>query len=341
MAARPTPPPAPSTSTRSPGRGPRPLAQGEEAGAVALGEGGRPGRVEGVGQRPRPTSAGTTTRLAKPPRPTDASTRWPTAKPVDPVTDQRHPPGHLAARHEGERRLDLVLPGHEEPVDEVHAGGLHLDRHLAGPGLGVRPLLHPQHRGRPQLAADDGAHGRHATVARWTSIRPARRRRAGAPARPRGGRRHLVRPASASAPCPARARWRTSPPPSSCWWPATRPSDCAASTPSGAGAHLEQLSVHPDHGRRGLGRALLRAGCAWAGGARLRRAHAGHLPRRALERAFLRVGGLRRGRVPSTTGWSTHGRPPEEPVMAPLRRARPHAPAPVSSRSGSSSPGGR
>jgi len=34
----------------------------------------------------------------------------------------------------------------------------------------------------------------------------------------------------------------------------------------GDGAHLEQLSVHPDHGRRGIGRALLRAGCAWAAG---------------------------------------------------------------------------
>ncbi len=30
----------------------------------------------------------------------------------------------------------------------------------------------------------------------------------------------------------------------------------------GAGAHLEQLSVHPDHGRRGVGRALLEAACA-------------------------------------------------------------------------------
>jgi GNAT superfamily N-acetyltransferase len=29
-------------------------------------------------------------------------------------------------------------------------------------------------------------------------------------------------------------------------------------------AHLEQLSVHPDHGRRGIGRALLRAACRWA-----------------------------------------------------------------------------
>ena len=30
------------------------------------------------------------------------------------------------------------------------------------------------------------------------------------------------------------------------------------------GAHLAQLSVQPDHGRRGLGRALLRAACEWA-----------------------------------------------------------------------------
>ncbi len=31
-----------------------------------------------------------------------------------------------------------------------------------------------------------------------------------------------------------------------------------------ASAHLEQLSVHPDHVRRGIGRALLRAAIAWA-----------------------------------------------------------------------------
>jgi GNAT superfamily N-acetyltransferase len=30
------------------------------------------------------------------------------------------------------------------------------------------------------------------------------------------------------------------------------------------GAHLEQLSVHPDHAGRGIGRSLLRGGCAWA-----------------------------------------------------------------------------
>jgi GNAT superfamily N-acetyltransferase len=34
--------------------------------------------------------------------------------------------------------------------------------------------------------------------------------------------------------------------------------------PLAGGAHLEQLAVHPDHGRRGAGRALLRATVDWA-----------------------------------------------------------------------------
>ncbi len=32
----------------------------------------------------------------------------------------------------------------------------------------------------------------------------------------------------------------------------------------GGGAHLEQLAVHPDHGRQGIGRALVRSACGWA-----------------------------------------------------------------------------
>ncbi len=33
------------------------------------------------------------------------------------------------------------------------------------------------------------------------------------------------------------------------------------------GAHLEQLSVHPDHGQVGIGRALLKGACQWAAAA--------------------------------------------------------------------------
>ncbi|MBB6170787.1 GNAT superfamily N-acetyltransferase [Nocardiopsis mwathae] len=41
----------------------------------------------------------------------------------------------------------------------------------------------------------------------------------------------------------------------------------AALTTLDGAAHLEQLAVHPDHGRRGVGSALLEAACAHARGA--------------------------------------------------------------------------
>ncbi len=42
------------------------------------------------------------------------------------------------------------------------------------------------------------------------------------------------------------------------------PVGLAALTVLDGNAHLEQISVHPDHGRRGVGSALLEAACAWA-----------------------------------------------------------------------------
>jgi GNAT superfamily N-acetyltransferase len=80
------------------------------------------------------------------------------------------------------------------------------------------------------------------------------------------------------------------------------------------GAHLEQLSVHPDRGRRGIGRALLRAACEWA-----REAGYGELtlatyrdvpwngPFYASE-GFVEVG-------PVDHWYAARGLPPEEPVM--------------------------
>jgi GNAT superfamily N-acetyltransferase len=83
----------------------------------------------------------------------------------------------------------------------------------------------------------------------------------------------------------------------------------------GDGAHLEQLSVHPDHGRRGIGRALLRGACEWA------RAHGYHELTLATYRdiawngpfyaseGFVEIG-------PADDWLVAHGQPPEPPVLA-------------------------
>jgi GNAT superfamily N-acetyltransferase len=80
------------------------------------------------------------------------------------------------------------------------------------------------------------------------------------------------------------------------------------------GAHLEQLSVHPDHGRRGIGRALLRAGCAWAAARDYReltlatyRDVPWNGPFYESER-FVEIG-------PVDDWMRAHGLPPEDPVM--------------------------
>jgi GNAT superfamily N-acetyltransferase len=82
----------------------------------------------------------------------------------------------------------------------------------------------------------------------------------------------------------------------------------------GTGAHLEQLSVHPDHGRRGLGRALLRAAIEWARAAGYReltlatyRDVPWNGPFYASE-GFVEIG-------PADDWLVAHGLSPEEPVM--------------------------
>ena len=80
------------------------------------------------------------------------------------------------------------------------------------------------------------------------------------------------------------------------------------------GAHLEQLSVHPDHGRRGTGRALLRAACDWAAGngyAELTLATYRDVPWNGpfyVSEGFVEVG-------PVDQWYAGRGLPPEEPVM--------------------------
>ena len=79
-------------------------------------------------------------------------------------------------------------------------------------------------------------------------------------------------------------------------------------------AHLEQLSVHPDAARRGIGRALLRAAIAWAGD------HGYHELTLATYRdvpwngPFYASEGFEED-GPVDAWLLVHGHPPEEPVM--------------------------
>jgi GNAT superfamily N-acetyltransferase len=80
-------------------------------------------------------------------------------------------------------------------------------------------------------------------------------------------------------------------------------------------AHLEQLSVNPDHAGRGIGRALLRAGCAWAasqGYPELTLATYRDIPWNGpfyASEGFVEVG-------PVDDFLVAHGLSPEEPVMS-------------------------
>ena len=80
-------------------------------------------------------------------------------------------------------------------------------------------------------------------------------------------------------------------------------------------AHLEQLSVHPDHAGRGIGRALLRAGCAWAaeqGYPEITLATYRDIPWNGP--FYASEGFVERGPVDEFL--RAHGLPPEEPVMS-------------------------
>jgi GNAT superfamily N-acetyltransferase len=83
----------------------------------------------------------------------------------------------------------------------------------------------------------------------------------------------------------------------------------------GDGVHLEQLSVHPEHGRRGLGRSLLRAGVRWAesnGYDELTLATYRDVPWNGpfyASEGFVAIG-------PADDWLVAHGVPREEPVMA-------------------------
>ena len=79
-------------------------------------------------------------------------------------------------------------------------------------------------------------------------------------------------------------------------------------------AHLEQLAVHPDHGRQGRGRALVRAACRWAadhGHRELTLVTYRDVPWNApfyASEGFVEIG-------PADEWLAARGHPPEQPVM--------------------------
>ena len=83
----------------------------------------------------------------------------------------------------------------------------------------------------------------------------------------------------------------------------------------GDGAHLEQLSVHPEHGRQGIGRALLRAAIDWSqaqGYEKLTLTTYRDVPWNGpfyASEGFVELG-------PADDWLVAHGLAPEEPVMA-------------------------
>ena len=82
----------------------------------------------------------------------------------------------------------------------------------------------------------------------------------------------------------------------------------------GGGAHLEQLAVHPDHGRQGIGRALVRAACRWAADAGYRCITLATYRDVPWNGPFYASEGF--GEIGPADPWfAARGLPPEDPVM--------------------------
>ena len=203
-------------------------------------------------------AADAATLVAKPPSPAETSTRWAGHEPAHRLADQGHAPGGLGPRHEGDGRLDLVLPPDERRVHVVDARRLHVDDDVAG----------SRHRvgGAPPPAAATADRARCRRRRAHGHARYRRLRRGPHPGRCGPTSSHCSRRSrrpptpcssgSASGHCRDRATSRTWPRRSSCWWTTTGRPGSPASTKLAGGAHLEQLSVQPDRGGRGTGAPL-------------------------------------------------------------------------------------
>ncbi len=78
---------------------------------------------------------------------------------VDTVTDRAHGAGHLRARGERQRRLELVHVLDHQDIREVHRAGLDVDDDLAGFRLRILDLLEHQGLGGTERFAQDRSHG--------------------------------------------------------------------------------------------------------------------------------------------------------------------------------------
>ncbi len=68
--------------------------------------------------------------------------------------------GDLAARREGQRRLELIFVFDDQHVGEIDGRRMDLEQHLALAGFGRRHLLDDEAFGRAVFLAQNGFHGR-------------------------------------------------------------------------------------------------------------------------------------------------------------------------------------
>ena len=72
--------------------------------------------------------------------------------------DALHHAGEFGGRRERERRLDLVLAGDDQRVEEIERRGLHRDDDLAGARRGIGQVLEFEIVGAAEAGAEDGFH---------------------------------------------------------------------------------------------------------------------------------------------------------------------------------------
>ena len=133
------------------------LGQGIERGEVVGAEGGRCFRRDAVGYR-RQRDGRHDDIFGERAGPRHAHHGLSRRKAGHACTDGIDDTCELRARREGQGILGLVEALHLQTVDEADAGGLHLDAHLPGAGVGQRDVLQRNVVDDIVLLDDDGFH---------------------------------------------------------------------------------------------------------------------------------------------------------------------------------------